>query len=251
MMALGLHKLKHLIYRYLIQPILIACAARLNMWANHCPLQSEPPWKQNALNDFADWLQHLPEAPDQIPVSADRCDLYMLLQEFVALRQEIKFQNREQHAALKSLAALQNDYERALQAFTTAAQSIDTMHAAVHDQVELKIAMPFLDIRDSLVRGLSAAQFFSRMPHDSRQGIDGIVQGYDMALRRFDRALSQIDIQPIAATGKPFNAIEMKAVGTACRPDEPAGVVLEEYLSGVTRYVQVLRTAEVIVNQHQ
>jgi len=250
-MVSGLKKLKSIFYRYALRPIMIACADKLYRWANQPQLDHQPAWKQNALDDFADWLKHLPQAPEQAPVSADNCDLFTLLREFSALRQEIKFQNREQHLSLQSLTNLQSDYERALQTFNTAVTSIDNMRGTVLDQAELKIAMPFLDIRDALVRGLAAAQFSDHLSGDRHPGMAGIVQGYEMALRRFDRALAQIDIQTIATVGRPFDAAEMKAVGTACQHEQAAGVVLEEHLSGFKRNGRVIRTAEVIVNRHE
>lgn len=52
-------------------------------------------WKEKVLEDFKAWMTDLPEEmPIDRKVDMDSCDLYTLLMEFTALRQEIKFQIR-------------------------------------------------------------------------------------------------------------------------------------------------------------
>lgn len=69
-------------------------------------------WKEKALADFKSWLDDLPaEKPDpkanaSAGLPMDACDLYTLLTEFTALRQEIRLQNREQNNAIRVHADL-------------------------------------------------------------------------------------------------------------------------------------------------
>ena len=71
-----------------------------------------------------------------------------------------------------------------------------------------------------------------------------------MALRRFDRALSYLGIEPLETVGRPYDPASMKAVGK--RQDESVddGIVLEEQLTGFIRGPEIFRTAEVVVNMH-
>jgi molecular chaperone GrpE len=79
----------------------------------------------------------------------------------------------------------------------------------------------------------------------ARQWLDGVLAGYAMSLQRVERALLQEGLEPIAATGRPFDPEQMEAVEIVTATDRPAGEVLAElrrgYLwkGGVFRYAQV------------
>ena len=66
-------------------------------------------WKEKVLEDFTAWLSALPEKPATEkpmtgdPETMDSCDLFTLLSEFTALKQEIRIQNREQGKTLSTL----------------------------------------------------------------------------------------------------------------------------------------------------
>lgn len=73
----------------------------------------------------------------------------------------------------------------------------------------------FLEVRDALVRGQDAAtrlseqrSLFRRLP----AGIEGVVEGYGMAIRRFDRALAQLGVEMVQTVGRRFDAHAMDAV---------------------------------------
>jgi len=209
-------------------------------------------WKIKALEDFRFWLEEMPEQiTKQDGTVLESCDLYTLLSEFGSLRQEIKFQNREQGKAIDSLNSLSKNYEQTLRLFGERTMHMDEMEEKIRTSAERRTALPFLDIRDALIRGREAGVevseqkgFFVSVP----KGIDGIIEGYDMAIRRFDRCLKLIGMEKIETVGKPFDAKTMKAIEK--RPDstvEP-GTVVEEQLSGYTRFDEVIRTAEVVVS---
>jgi len=193
-------------------------------------------WKQMAMKDFRFWLEDLPDdSPAGEDAMMDSCDLYTLLSEFSGLRQEIKLQNR-----------------------------VEGLEERIRQSSEKRAVMPFLDVRDSLIRGQNACLylaeairelskskgFFRSVPKgidEIIEGIDGIVEGYEMAVRRFDSALELVDIRPVDAVGQAFDAKTMKAVGRRPVPDMEEGMVIEEHLSGFIREDEVVRTAEVVV----
>ncbi len=211
-----------------------------------------PEWKRKMISDFSAWMTDLPDEPiDTGKVETASCDLYTLLTEFISLRQEIRMQNREQHNTLRTQHSLIEDHHRMIELFKSRTEQLAVLEENIRLAAEKKTILPFLIIRDALVRGLESSRriatakgFFRRPP----RGIGGIVEGYEMALRRFDRALSYLGIEPLESVGTPFDPASMKAVGK--RHDDTAadGIVLEERLTGFIRGPEILRTAEVVVN---
>lgn len=232
-------------------------------------------WKQKALTDFENWLEDLPDTrPAAADPDMDACDLYTLLSEFSALRQEIRMQNREQRRGIGTLETLaeeiqknaravgemRDDHRRAVETVDLLARELKTaadqmcrhIDEEIRREAEKRTVLPFLDIRDALVRGHRAARdvgnargFFRKPPKE----MDSVIEGYEMAVRRFDRALSAVGIQPVNAEGKPFDPATMRAVETCSRPDIAKNHVAAEPLCGFVRGDEVIRTAEVVVNQ--
>ncbi len=212
-------------------------------------------WKRDALEDFRTWLADLPESyPEREATETTACDLYTLLVEFIALRQEIKYQNREQHTAIKAQQSFMEGQREMADLFQKRLEGLDKIEESVRRSTERRTASFFLDVRDALQRGLtassrvaSARSFFRRPP----EGIAGIVEGYELALRRFNRALSHLDIQPVQTVGRPFDPTLMEAVDRRFQTGAAEEEVLEEVAGGFVRNGQVIRTARVIVNGPQ
>ena len=210
-------------------------------------------WKEKAMENFGAWLNELPEElPHDRHVDMDACDLYTLLREFTSLRQEIKLQNREQNNTLRSQKNLVETLNNTLEVFKERTVKLETLEERIRLESEKKTILPFLDVRDGLIRGLESAKataatkrLFIRPP----RGIEGIVKGYEMALRRFDRALSYFGITLVDALGRPFDPATMRALGQGSDLNKKTGVVIEEQVGGFLRRDEVIRNAEVIVNK--
>lgn len=230
---------------------------------------SPPGWKDQALADFGDWLDQLPESPPACePVGPQAGDLYSLMREFTALKGEIKLQNREQHKSAQALEqALEAArelgrvhegaaarFESASQAFASQRQDLVQLWKQTGREAEKQAVLPFLEVRDALVRGVAAARAL-KTEHKGwfgpPKGVDGVIEGYEMALRRFDRALSQLGIAPVDPLNQPFDPRIMRAVERRSRSDQPDNQVVAVQLAGFVRGQEVLRTAEVIVNRNQ
>lgn len=231
-------------------------------------------WKEVALADFQNWLADLPDTgPAREGITPESCDLYTLLSEFSALRQEIKIQNREQGKGIKTAEKIVVSYDKSREIIRDMtdelidfkektlltlkekdqiiSQAIEKGDERVRFDSEKRTIIPFLDIRDALIRGRAAGKqlagfkkgFFRSKP----RGIDGISEGYEMAIRKFDRALEQVGVIPVNAKGKPFDPKIMRAVDQRPVHETQKGIVLEEQLSGFVRGKEVIRTAEVVV----
>ncbi len=212
-----------------------------------------PDWKQDAIRDFRLWLEDLPEpVPTEEGRIPEGCDLFTLMAEFISLRKEIQMQNREQWKSLQNLDAIIDAYHDAADLFKERTRDIGQLEERVRRASEKRAVMPFLEIRDALSRGLSAAREVAASKsilRSSPKGIDGVVEGYEMALRRFDRALSLVGVTPVETVGRTFDARTMKAVDKRSETGQDKGVVIQEQLSGFVRDDEVVRYAEVVVNE--
>jgi len=215
-------------------------------------------WKRGVLEDFRQWLDDLPQngpaAEDDLSDASPGRDLYDLYAELAALRQELRLQNREQAKAGRELAKAAAAFEAAAHPDPAPRQDEDlaAFGKRVAKSAENRCLLSFLEICDALERGRGAAvrlrerrRPFLRPP----RGITGVVEGYELAIRRFERMLSRFSVQRVQTVGHPFDSRTMHA--TEVRPVKQArdGVVVEELLSGYTRGGEILRLAEVAVNR--
>lgn len=209
-------------------------------------------WRAKALDDFKEWLTGLPDLALEEQLSdLDACDLYTVLREFTALRQEIKLQNREQNKSVRTLTAFMESYQQSEKTLRDTNAQIHLLEEKIRLSCEKKLILLFLDVRDALARGLQSGREITmqrRWLRPPPKGFESIVEGYEMALRRFDRALNQAGVKPLATVGEPFNPQLMRAVGKSADNTVSQEVVTQEILSGYVRNDEVIRTAEVIVN---
>lgn len=212
------------------------------------------PWKTRVLEDFKAWLSEVPDqAPPALSVTPDTCDLYTLLSEFTALKQEIKMQNREQHRTLQALGqitAMTDAYGEVMDHFNEKTRQIAALEHNIRVETEKRTVSYFFDIRDSLVRGradcpapVSKKRFFRQPP----ENLDNIRDGYDMAIRKFDASLALLDIQPITSTGAVFDPMTMKALESRATAGMEKGRVVETVSGGFKKGDEILRYAQVIV----
>ena len=210
-------------------------------------------WKRQALEDFRQWLDGLGAEPaDPEEADAAGSDLRDLFAELAALRQEVRLQNREQARAGRELAAAAERSEAAARR----AERSDATQAALEERVartaEDRCLVETLEVRDALARGRDAAvrlrdrrRLFRRPP----RGAGGVVEGYDLALRRLDRMLSRFDVRRVETVGRPFDGRVMFAAEARRDDGTPDGLVVEELRSGFVRRDDVLRLADVAVNR--
>lgn len=210
-------------------------------------------WKQTALVDFKLWLDDMPDAP---PSGEDgdmeACDLYTLLSEFSALRQEIRMQNREQNKSVETLSSFIDAYNDAKALFRLKSEELIEFEEKIRQDSEKRAVIPFLEMRDALVRGHKASQEVSKAKgflRSAPRGIEGVIEGYEMAIRRFDNALAAVNIHLVETVGHPFDPKTMRAIEKRTVPGTEGGIVVEEQLSGFVREDEIIRTAEVVVSE--
>ena len=236
-------------------------------------------WKQQALEEFKRWLEELtvpPAAAEQEPdQDAAPCDLRDLFAEFAALRQEVRLQNREQSRAGRELASAAARYDAVNAVLERRDEDLAAFENRISRAAENRCLLPVLNVRDALMRGLHAAERLRKagtagtagtkrrkgrkgrrkgarkLLRRMQPGIAGVVEGYQLAIRRCDRVLAQFGVRGVPAVGARFDARTMHAVDTRRVKQRAEGVVVEEYVSGFVRDSAVLRLAEVAVNRLQ
>lgn len=208
-------------------------------------------WKMQALEDFRQWLGELPDTgPASESASLESCDLYTLLSEFSALRQEIRLQNRQQIKTTGTVQDLMALFQDAAHQFKAKAQQLELCYDNIRLSCEKKSVAEFFDVRDALVRGKSAVETIAEKKSLLRplpKGFSGALEGYEMAIRRMDKALASLHVEPIETVGRIFDPKSMKAIGQKADPVVETGVVIEEVSGGFIRDGEILRTAHVIV----
>ena len=230
-------------------------------------------WKERALEDFRRWLDELEEIPPGAEGEPPSCDLHDLFSELAALRQEVRLQNREQSRAGRELASAAARYDAIDRTTRRRDEELDALERRVARAAEDRCLLSVLDLRDALVRGREAARrlrkagkkagktlgkkpgrkrALRRKPFRRLQpAIAGVVDGYELALRRCDRTLARFGVLGVPAVGARFDARTMHAVETRRVAYREDGVVVDELVSGFVRDGEVLRLAEVAVNRAQ
>ena len=228
-------------------------------------------WRRNALDDFREWLESVPDSSMASPVCEDMdgelaagCDLHGLFREFAALRQEVRAQNREQSKAVREIAKASDLFERLAAESQRRQQEAEalsrergkdlaSLERRARTAAEADCIRSFLEVRDALARGSEAAsQLRNRrlgiLP-GTRRRLAGVAEGYELALRRFDRVLAELGVEPVGTVGHPFDSRTMHATRTVRAPGAADGEVVEEHLAGFTRNGAVLRLADVGVKR--
>ncbi len=223
--------------------------------------EADENWRQEALDDFRQWLRETAQAvaTPAPPPAVDGwqngidCDLHTLFSGFAALRQEVHLQNREQSRATRQLGEAAQVYETSADDRRRIQKDIAALDRQTSRQAENRCLESFLDMRDALVRGLNATGRktgpISVFGFRQRQ-LDGIAEGYEMALKRFDRVLGGFGVTRVDALGCKFDPETMRAMETVSDTKTDDGEVVKEFLCGFRRGADILRLADVAVNRH-
>ena len=214
-------------------------------------------WKERALEDFRDWLDDLPgpaEGEDEAGGAGEshEVDLRDLFAEFAALRQEVRLQNREQARASRELAKAAESYETAARLTRRREDDLAAFERRIVTEAENRCLRSVLEVHDALVRGRDAAVALRERRGLLRRpvrGVAGVVEGYELALRRYDRMLARFGVRRLRTVGCPFDSRTMHAMEVRRIEQAGDGEVVEELLGGFARGGDVLRLAEVAVNR--
>lgn len=180
-------------------------------------------------------------------------DLFSLLTELAALKNEVKHESRQVKTALEQFRDLFDSLREANQQLSTELARRQQDAREITLSAEREILLELLDLRDRLLDGhdQAAAYRANWLGHASGAAdfIRGMTQGLAMSLRRLEETLERREVQPIQVVGKPFDPRIMRALEVARDPALPSGTVSGEVRTGYRRGESLLRLADVIVNK--
>ena len=183
------------------------------------------------------------------PAKRALADLYA---EFAALRREVALQGRSQKKALAAFESARDDLSALGDEFKARSAIIaGTIEGMDNGREARDVIVSFLDVRDSLVRTRSLASRLLAGDESPAGDWSGLIETFDLIVRKFDRILVGHGISRIETVGSLFDAATMNAAGARDLPDVPYGTVVEEVRGGFLQEGTVLRTAEVFVNTHR
>jgi len=215
--------------------------------------------RERLLARFSDYLDDLDDpatdlAPGQGGPGHDAPDLFSLLAELAALKNEVKIESRQVKTALDEFRGLFDSLQQANTRLDDELARQRERETRGQRDAERVMLLDLIDLRERLHTGLDHINAY-QPGRFARWGkadhyVTGIADGQAMILRRLDETLARHGVRPIATIGQPFDPATMHATATQAQPDRPPGEVIDETRAGYLHHDQLLRAAEVVVNKH-
>jgi molecular chaperone GrpE len=212
------------------------------------------------LLDSEQWRYALAAPPEAGEAGAE-VDMHMLLEEMIALKQEVRLEARGGKTARQELDRAIDGFQEGLGEVQQLVQrqmdpllrDRDRLREDLSGQIESQrrswVELT-LDVREALLRGRDASQQAGRRLGWRRcflpRGIlDGLLEGYGLALQRIDSVLEARGVREIACVGRRVDPERMRVVDVVADRETPEGHVIEVLRSGYTCGDRVIRYAEV------
>jgi molecular chaperone GrpE len=231
---------------------------------------------EEVLADFRTWLREAaipppPAAPTEPP------DWSSILQQWVALRQEVNLQTRASRAQLEQNAKALEELARTVDTLEDQGPTDDS----AGDESLRPLLKALVDVHEALTLGHREAQrltaalatplpaisfpwwgrwlgvqhrvvqpvqdAWQKLAEAQRQKVDALLVGYQMGLQRLDRVLQQQGLQPIDVVGQPFDPEQMEVVEVVRELGREGSIVLDEVRRGYLWNGRVFRFAQVRV----
>jgi molecular chaperone GrpE len=233
--------------------------------------------RQALTQQLLDHLETVPEMPEYVagePEISERFDPYQMVGEWIALRQEVKQQN-------KLMQSSQQNLQQNLQQVLSQIQTPEpTQPPPVKQEDDSGLVKDLLVVMDSLDNAIehSDSQINSSaeisMPRERGSGFwdqvlsffevdepstperleDGLVEtltsqktGIEMIRRSLLEVLQKRQVKPMNAVGQPFDPQCMYAIAQQSSDTEPTNTVIQEVVKGYWKGDRILREAQVIV----
>jgi molecular chaperone GrpE len=194
-----------------------------------------------------------PATGDEGRVGEAAPDLFTLLAELAALKNEVKLESRQVKSALDEFRGL-FDTLRETQTRLVDEQQQRCEQARAADRRDSRdLLLELLDLRDRIQAGQTQAARFRPGWLSRRRRAPKLIallaDGMGMNLRRLDETLARRGVRPLPAVGRPFDPQRMHAAELTRDPGRPNGQVVAELRSGWLLHGELLRPAEVVVNR--
>lgn len=184
---------------------------------------------------------------------ADSPDLYTLLAEQAALKNEVKLESRQIKAALDQFRDL---FDTLRQTNARLGEELERQQQEAQQQqreTERALLLELLELRDRLQAGHDQARRYRPGLLARRGGagtfVAGMADGSAMNLARLDGILTRRGVSPLPSVDHPFDPHTMHASDVVREANRQDGEVVSELRTGYLQHDRLLRSAEVIVNK--
>jgi molecular chaperone GrpE len=215
--------------------------------------------RQALANQLLEYLDRVPELPDYLaaaPESLEPFDPYRLVGEWIALRQEVKQQNKLMQAQMAASTVTSTVTSTATTApKTTEDGGLLTDLLSVMDALDQAIAHSQAQITATHAaakpRNFWAEIFLARPPATDQSSLTASLSSNQAGIAMIRRSLLDLlqkrQIKPMNALGEPFDPQCMYAIAQQISDTAPANTVIQEVVRGYWRGDRILREAQVIV----
>jgi molecular chaperone GrpE len=180
-------------------------------------------------------------------------DLFTLLAELAALKNEVKLESRQVKTALDEFRGLFDTLRESQVRLGDEQERRLEQTRAADRQGWKAMLLELLELRDRIQAGHEQAARFKpgwlTRRRRAPQLVASLAEGMALSLRRLDETLARRGVRPLAAVGRPFDPHTMHAAELTRDPDRPTGQVVGELRPGWMLQDELLRPAEVIVNR--
>jgi molecular chaperone GrpE len=186
------------------------------------------------------------------PARASAPDLFTLLAEVAALKNDVKLESRHVKSALDEFRAMFDELRQANARLAEEGDRRREQERVARQQAQKDLLLELLDLRDRLQAGHDQAVRFRPGWLKGRAAVGfvaSMAEGMAMNLRRLDETLVRRGVRPLRAMGQAFDPHTMHAAELVHDPARDEGLVVQELRKGFLLQDTLLRPAEVAVNR--
>lgn len=179
-------------------------------------------------------------------------DLFTLLAEVAALKNEVKLESRNVKSALDEFRGLYATLREANGRLAEEQARSREQEQVLGQQAQKELLLELLDLRDRLQAGRDQAVRFRPGLLTGRAAVRfvaSMAEGMAMNLRRLDETLARRGVRPLPVLEETFDPHRMHAAELVHDPARAEGQVVGELRKGFLYEDSLLRCAEVVVNR--
>jgi molecular chaperone GrpE len=196
------------------------------------------------------------QQPDSQDESPDNVTLFTLFTELAALKTEVKRESRQVKEAVTQFGTVFDTLKDNNQLLSRELEQRQTQKNQTLFASQESILVDVIDLYDRLGVTLHTLETYKPSWLERRLKRDlafrqNIVQGLRMTRRRVGKILARHDIESVPCVGKPLDPHRMRAVKIHHDKQQTDGIVVGVVRRGYVRRGEVIRLAEVIVNQNK
>lgn len=195
------------------------------------------------LTDFRAWLESSGQAAAEPP------NLMVLAREFTALRHEVNLQTKATRAAIEKIAPAADPREAQRPLVAALVEIADALSIAYTRAAVGVGPPPGPATRSRWLFRPAADPALQAWIATAQARLTAVADGYALSLKRVERALTAVGLEPIPTLGERFDPTMMEAIELADGGEQPSGTVLAESRRGYRWSGELFRFAQVTVSR--